>query len=607
HFEEAFKVLQKLIRIPSIASNLENEKIFGEKLVVHEEYPLEGKRVSFRQKALQRLSKLSVEELELYQTIYDGAAKPLFEKGLAGDLESFKVIYERYPFSSYGDDALQQLASRELDQGHFERAIILMEYFLRLFRPETTSISYVQVLAQFAWAKRKLGILPFEIQIQENLPTHHQFLGEISLQIGDASWNPYYDQKIQFQGKTISFGAFLQGLLQIPVASISSDDWPTFMGNAARNRRMPSIRGIGKKLWSYHEEIDEEQEGFSTDINTFPVISAGRLITQLSQKIVCLDLSKGTVLWKTPDLNLQIEKLTDYRGGTVHDGYFYTVATVKVSLSEESSAYVSYLWCFDIKTGKLMWKRSSEKEGSQPKGEIRLEKVRLYGAPVILGDFVICPGVKREQEINAYLHWFNRKTGELLLQKTVSSKIRSENEREGYNPAEDPALGGIASWGGIIYFSTGVGVVAAFEGETGEPLWVNTYKLGTSPKKESHLFLTQGRAQGTPIIWWFNPPLVSQGFLYVTPTDISSLLRYSRTDGTILDLYPTILKNTRFQYLLGVLPDQTFLLNGPYVFQMANLNYPESTVIGEHPTMENQILGPGFVTETDVFLLCAKM
>ena len=71
HFEEAFKVLQKLIRIPSIASNLENEKIFGEKLVVHEEYPLEGKRVSFRQKALQRLSKLSVEELELYQTIYE--------------------------------------------------------------------------------------------------------------------------------------------------------------------------------------------------------------------------------------------------------------------------------------------------------------------------------------------------------------------------------------------------------------------------------------------------------------------------------------------------------------------------------------------------------
>lgn len=606
-FEEAFKLLQQFIQLPPIFALPEQRKFSGEKLFEEASFVFEGKEISLRQKALQRLSQLSVEEIEIYQTMYDSVAKVFYQKGLAGDLNAFKMTHERYPFSSYGDDALYYWASYELEQGDLERATVLLERFLQLFRPEITSIRYAQVIAQLAWAKRKLGTLSFELQVQEKLPSLHYFMGEMFLKIGDEAWLPHLRENIQFQGKTQTLERFLNEIFELPVEGPRSEEWPTFMGHFSRNRRMPSIRGIGKKLWKYQENRERNPEFFENDILSFPVFSAGKLIVQLSQEIVCLDVAKGEVLWKTPDPKIRSEKLTDYRGGTIHEGHFYTVSTRSASVANDPNMFLSSLSCISLKSGKMVWKRSNEKEGGQTDRELRLENVRLYGTPILFGDFVICPGVKREQEITTYLHWFDRKTGALLFQKMVVSKIRSENEREGYNPSEDPSMGGIASWGGIIYFVTGVGVVVAYDAETAEPIWLNKYRLGVSPKKESHLFMTQGRAQGTPIVWWFNPPVISQDFVYATPTDTSSLLRYSRTQGTILDLYPTTLKNTRFQYLLGVLPDQTFLMNGPYVFQMANLNYPESPIVGEHPTLEHQILGPGWVTETDVYLPCAKM
>lgn len=73
---------------------------------------------SARRAAMARLAQLPPEGLASYRTLYDGAAKRLFESGVrAHDVEAVRTLVERYLLTSYGDDGADLLASWALDEG----------------------------------------------------------------------------------------------------------------------------------------------------------------------------------------------------------------------------------------------------------------------------------------------------------------------------------------------------------------------------------------------------------------------------------------------------------------------------------------------------------
>lgn len=600
----AFKILQTFLDIPIIFqnSNSSAEETPGKFLVLSQENAEEFHYISYRQKALKRMAQMPPEVIEVYQTMFDSAAEPWFQSGKEGDPYGFLMVIARYPFSSYGDDAYYLLSSWEMERGNFERALILLEQFLTLFRPENTSLSYADILAQSAWVQRKLGLLSFSLETQATLPTLNNYLGEWKSVVGSPHWKPYYEQNIQFQGQTMRFVDFLERLWEVPVAVFPKHqgEWPTLFGNNAHNRMAPPLRGIGKMAWKYQERPSQTQN--ENEVFSFPVISNGRIFARLDKEIVCLDAQTGEVKWKHFDANLKTTKEMDLYGGTLSNGVYYTLINRKPNLGEEEDT-IFYLYAFDAESGKLLWRKSKNKD-SNFDVEIRLNEIQLYGTPLVIGPYVICAGVKRDQAISSYLHWFNRHTGELLLQQLVCAQIRSETEREGLT-VEDPYVGGLAEFGGVLFFSTGIGANAAFDAYTGETLWLNQYKLGLSPQRHTHLFFTQSRAKGTQVLWWFNPPVVHYPFVYFTPTDTSSLFQYHFQEGRILKLYPE-LKNTKFQYLSGVFPNQTLLLTGPYLFRLAKLD-AETQTLGEHPMLEAQILGAGLATPSEIFLPCARI
>jgi outer membrane protein assembly factor BamB/tetratricopeptide (TPR) repeat protein len=613
-YEQGFRIYQYFLEITPLSVSTPPLSFKGEfpgnYLKPLENYPEESLYTSLRRTVLKRMSTFPPEILEDYAIMFDSQAKKLYEQAQKGDSSALQRITLRYPFTSYGAKALYELASLEINQGELEKALVHLQQFMALYQTQKLSFSFAQVLAEYAWLQKKLGQWSSTLDSIAFARTLHEVLPEMTVQLGDPLWQPYYGEQIQFQGQSFTLEAFLKNLVWLPV--LSKDDpstWLSFRGNSTNSRLAPPLKGIGAKLWEYQSPVTlkSQRQFFPEELFSFPVIWQERILVNCGFEIVCLDLKTGKPLWKSyrdhqirpPDLR-NPQGIWDYQCGTLGEEIYYTIVNRQVDVDQNKT--MRTLCAFNARTGKLLWRKIDAQTSLEERPF--LDGIQFCTNPLLFGSYLLCLGVRKDQEISSYLHWFDRKTGALLRQQLISSELISENEREG-KTVEDPHVGGLCEWGGILYVSTGIGVVGAIEIETGEPLWLSRYKLGKSPQKESHLFLTQEKAKGSLLTWWYNPPVFHKNILWVTPTDISSLLVYNALEGEILQVYPS-LKNRYFQYFCGILPDQTLLFSGPSLFRMVHLEYPRQT-IGEHPTLDAQIRGSGLVTSQKAFIFCSKV
>ncbi|MEK6677386.1 MAG: hypothetical protein AABZ47_17255, partial [Planctomycetota bacterium] len=113
-----------------------------------------------RRQAISRLAALPPVALSSYRVLYDGTAKGLFDRAkTARDLRGLREIVTRYPLTTYGDDAADQLAAWALEEGRAtDAASLLLD--IRLWMRDS-DVPKERVLGKLAIAYAMLGMVDY--------------------------------------------------------------------------------------------------------------------------------------------------------------------------------------------------------------------------------------------------------------------------------------------------------------------------------------------------------------------------------------------------------------------------------------------------------------
>jgi outer membrane protein assembly factor BamB len=147
-----------------------------------------------------------------------------------------------------------------------------------------------------------------------------------------------------------------------------------------------------------------------------------------------------------------------------------------------------------------------------------------YITPAVVRDGrVIAGGWIQRGNVNNALRCHDLATGDLLWETLIAcgnmeSTLFGETARE-------PFAGAILEDGGIVYYASQVGAVAAVDAVTGRLLWLSTYE--TLPIRATF----QRQAERRSLVWGPNPMLLLGRTLVVTPRDSDYLYIFDTGQG----------------------------------------------------------------------------
>jgi len=167
----------------------------------------------------------------------------------------------------------------------------------------------------------------------------------------------------------------------------------------------------------------------------------------------------------------------------------------------------------ELSTGRVLWSVAPDAlDDRLVDGSVR--------GPVLVDEGVVVATVRKSARtrrvVSTYLVGLDARTGEELWVRLLAS-AGSLPFRSDRRVAHAGAVAG-----GIVYAADQLGVVGAFELETGRPLWVR--RLGSTP-------LTRGGRGGA---WQANTPVVIGDSVFMLSEARESILRIDRTTGELL-------------------------------------------------------------------------
>lgn len=277
----------------------------------------------------------------------------------------------------------------------------------------------------------------------------------------------------------------------------SGADWPAFGGGDARRFAAESL-DLGpvdsparlEPVWIYRHRstIDPESPApsppaesaptvFSSRENpvlpVLPVVADGVVYFADRAAVFAVDAETGLTLWVTELGRAAATRAAGKRplaprGRPYH---YVTVADSRSLLVVPSAggadplAPARRLARLDRLTGAIDWE-SSAAPGDDDGADF-LSRAVLTGPPVVVGSLAFVGARLIEVECKAYVAAFSLETGHLAFRTFLASG--PENERRDENEPETPS---ISESGGVLYVSTDLGVLAAVDARTGDPLWI---------------------------------------------------------------------------------------------------------------------------------------
>jgi outer membrane protein assembly factor BamB len=152
------------------------------------------------------------------------------------------------------------------------------------------------------------------------------------------------------------------------------------------------------------------------------------------------------------------------------------------------------------------------------------EKEFSYTSPVVVKDgLAVAGGWHQVGYVDCALRALDLNTG-VLRWETLLSSSGLENTMFG-ELAREPFGGALCEEGGVVYYVTQLGVVAALELQTGKILWLTTYDTIEVRASMSQTAILRD------LSWGANPPLILGPLLIVTPRDSEYLYALDRGVG----------------------------------------------------------------------------
>lgn len=500
---------------------------------------------SARQRAVRRLASLPPEGIAAYRVLYDGRAKGMVERSAASrDTAGLRAVVQRYPLTSYADEAAELLASWALDEGRAAEAAGLLEG-IALTHPDS-DLPTERVRGKLAAAYARLGRLE-DAQEQvarlgvEESDRHRGWLREV------------------VAGVT-AYEEHMRGV------RLESAEWPMTGGSPQRLGVMSAVspRLDREAPWWYEQQTVEysywarQAEG---DVDSLPlpaaqvVATGGRLFVRTGRGCAALDAEDLSLIWEAPlaQENTVMARAALRRGASrivrdkgelpsrtaddeiggglaVAHGLVFTVENHGQSASTGDRAegvVLPPVWVLntpsvpprstrlaarDVRTGALRWSRGRGTQVTDPLGT-----VDFRGLPIPVGSELWVPYIRQSDLLIAVL---DPQDGALKQSILLCAVLNPQ-------AVVDRAVH-LTLCEGVVYAASGHGVAFAVDVAERAPIWASAY-VETWRGGPRHVVADD--EQGRPRL--SSAPVVAGGLVLVTPPDRTEMVALDRITGEV--------------------------------------------------------------------------
>jgi outer membrane protein assembly factor BamB/tetratricopeptide (TPR) repeat protein len=500
----------------------------------------------------ERLAKWPKEGIDVYRTRYEAEAKAMLDSAKHDDVAKLHRIYALFFITDAAKAAGMRLIELHLEAGEFAAAAWLGDRLINL-HPAITPDEKPRLLYLTA------------------LSYHLAGNDALAKSLSDALKKSFAEAKATIHGVEIVLADSLANELQAPApfaVATAKDEWPMPFGSLDR-ARIPDVEGYGgarmvsvpvvmPKLrpiipGNAAARNDQEQKnksdrelGMMTGI--MPVVDGSEMFFQDNARLYAVSLESGLPLpgWASTYDGERNGRYTTNSIPTPRNQQ-NTVALTEDSVlgvmgqadyNDFAMAYGAYtvrdtkLVCLDRRSGAEKWVMTPAK---LPADQTTLRSLDFTGSPLVLGDsvFVVGRSGKPVQFEDCYVLCFELATGKFRWATYICSASGQQQMMDSDNGYSDESAH-LAYASGRIYALSNLGALAAIDAYDGTIAWLNIYPRAVSTVRfPGQLGWSRIRStdSGGNRPWQINPSIVSEGKVFVLPSDSKYLFIYDAGTG----------------------------------------------------------------------------
>ena len=495
----------------------------------------------------QKLAKWPQEGLDAYRGRYETEAASLLEQAGTDPVALHKIVAQ-YFITDSAKQAAIRLIDGDMENGDFASAAWTGDRLVQLH--PNISVERPMLLYRTALAYRLAG----------NSTLAQERADELKKDFADATGT--------IEGKDVKLADSLAEQLSRakPIAeSIRSDSWPMLFGSLDRSR-VPSVSGFGgAKIFSIdltkenlknipnpaarqqmiQENKRDRDAGKMTGV--MPIVDRGELFFQDNARVYAVSLDSGLPLpgwastydgdrngryaitaWSTP-------RNTQYTLALTDDSVLGMMGQVDWPTMLAGMAFTqrdTRLVCLDRHTGKEKWVVRPSNLPTET-----LQGLELSGTPLIVNDnvFITAHSSSGVQFQDCYLLCFDT-SGRFRFATYIASANSGAAMFDGDFGNVNQDVPQLAYSSGRVFVLSNLGALAAVDSYDGTIVWLNLYQ-----RQQNNDVVRQfgfrggwGRVQAQPDNdrpWTSSPVVISDGKLFVLPTDGQNLLIYDAGTG----------------------------------------------------------------------------
>jgi outer membrane protein assembly factor BamB len=564
--------------------------------------------------AQHHISKWPEDGLTVYRNRFEPAAATLLEQAKKDDFAALHKVLDQYFATDSAKQAGMRLMELYLDEGDFAAAAwigdrlldwhpnLLVERPAVLFR---TAIAY-HLAGNASAAKKRLDELKAKSPDATGTVAGHdvKLVEELERQFAQAT----------------------------PAArGTGADSWRKSIGGNESNDQISSARtSIGAPVWHIDFPLPyastealrsalktqwENARNSKMTINVFPAVDRGEMFFQDGQRLWGVHVESGTPLsgWQQTYAQRNgvfLLPVQSFAAGDPNIGQELMLARQNtVTITDDAVlAVMGYpdlrvlagmgggdsgtrLVCLDRATGLQRWIANPN---AIPKNDGNARMLTFSGEPLVVGDnvYTIVRGSTGAGVEDCHVVCYQLESGQFKWSCYIASSQNGFGAMMGGGmpaPMSDDTLSHLAFSSGRVFVSTNLGAVAAVDAYSGATAWLTIYERsddkntaqgprgawGWNPQQ-----LTT-RDQNAPKPWEFNPVIVSDGKVFVYPTDAKGIHIYDAGTGKEIKRIPA-----QFEYvtpagtqvsklgmLLAVRGDRMFVTATDVDHSQANSHY----------------------------------
>ena len=630
------------------------------------------------------LAKWPKEGLDTYMNRYGAIASSMLEKAGQGDQETLSRIMKLYFVTEAGKQAALRLAELHLENGNFPEAARIADRLLEwhpLVQVERPRILFRSALAYHlagdaAKAKQRAGqlaskqpdndgglfgkgVVPAEatgtlfgkdVVLSEALAQLMASAPPVAIAVGTHSvrLSPGGNE----ERSQVSSGTGRPGA---PMARIEFSP-PPIRGAAGAGAAVTSRR-VAFNPDGSQVTAPDASAGMNANLGVIPSVDNGELYFQDGSRVYAVSLASGVPLpgWMQsyPSANGQytVQQWSAARNQQHTVSLTDTSVLAIMGTGDRAAQYGgragtdtgTRVVCLSRADGKERW---VAKPGMMrvPDDQQAIKSLDFSGSPLVVGDnvYVIGRGGKNPASEDCYVICLDLATGAYKWSSFVASSNGGNMYMYGQQPNSD-TLSHLAYSSGRVYCLTNLGAVAAVDAYAGTIVWLNIYPRDNAQAMDQmgggfRRMAYPGGSSGGTKAWEFNPVVVSEGKVFLLPTDgRKHLLVYDAGSGAELKRIPIDRLEDDAQEantprrgplvltsIIGVDGNQVFMTGGNYLYAIDWTKYdPAKPKTGSMAASEggcrlwtheaarevpgrgyqaNLVTGRGFVTADAVFL-----